>query len=96
MTTDKTHTVPGTNKPLTSSFFRVERFRFHTLGKGMQRIITSKDRSDMIIPIRTALRSLRWFENINFGTHAADTGNRKCQVYDGSRIMHSEMRRGRR
>lgn len=43
----------------------------------MIRIITSRKRPDAVIPMKKALRFPHWFENLNFGSHAADMGEQR-------------------
>ena len=93
MVLEKTHILPSINTPVTSSFFRVERFRFHTMGNGIQSIITSRSRFDTVIYKIKAWKSLQWFENINFGSHAVDMGKQKKiseKTLPQSHVMHKK------
>lgn len=90
---DKTHRLPSRKTPLTSSFFRVESFRFHIMGNGMQRIITSRSILDEAIPTRNTRRSLQWFVNTKFGSHAADIGEQRkssAKKFPHSHVMHKK------
>lgn len=50
----KTYKLPSRKTPLTSNFFRVERFKSQIMGNGTQRMITSRSRLDTVIPNRNA------------------------------------------
>lgn len=59
----------------------------------MQRITTSRIRFDTVIPTRNAWKSLQWFENSRFGSHAADMGEQRkssVKTLPQSHVMHKK------
>lgn len=93
MATEDTYKLPSRNTPLTSSFFRVDRFRLHIMGIGMQRMITSRSKLVVVPPTRKAWKSPQWLENIDSGFHAADMGEQKkisAKTPPQSHVMHKK------
>lgn len=63
------------------------------MGSGMQRMITSRNRLDIVIPNRNAWKSLQWSENTISGFHAADIGEQRktiVKTLPQSHVMHKK------